>query len=64
MNDTVIIFSAYFFYTQGWAMSRQSLCFLLWIQVCCMWLLQCTVEICGCQWHVFASVQWLNCLWS
>jgi hypothetical protein len=64
MNDCNFILCL-FFYTQGSALSRQSLLYEYMFGACASSLeyLQCTMKICGCPWHMFASVQWLNSLW-
>jgi len=55
----------FYIYTQGSAVSRWSLLYDHKFGACASLLvfLQCTVKKCVCQWHLFASVQWLNPLW-
>ena len=61
----VILFSAFFFLYTG--LSCEQTVSFVWIYVGCMCLfieyLKCIMKICGCQWHMFAIVQWLNSLW-
>jgi len=64
VNECNFILCLFFLY-RGLS-CEQTVCFV-WIYVrwMCLFIeyLKCTMKICGCQWHMFAIVQWLNSLW-